>query len=143
MISSAKEALDENDYEKAHGFMVECKNIIEGHAKNSFEAVNAAITSLKEMEGDTSEYEKMLDNLKLLYVDKKYTEVLSISEKIVKETNEKQHKIATDIFSGASDIIQQAKDKKIWCRFDCTNTRQETPKRFIRFYNRSRSRTDW
>ncbi len=112
-LSDAEEALDKDNFIMSHGYVVECKNIVKNYTRNAIEVTDTAISTLREMEGDTSEFEDMFGKVKSLPEDKNYSEVLSLSKKIIQEINEQQHKIVSDMFTNISDDIQQAKDSGI------------------------------
>jgi len=113
VLSYASEAHGNDNYEDSHRHLMECKNILEEYRKTSIENTDFAITELREMKGETSEFEKMLNEAKSLSGDKKYSEYLSILNKIKKETNEQQYRIATELLTEISENIQYAKDSNI------------------------------
>ncbi len=109
-LSSANGTLVGGNYEEAYGFVEDCKNILEEHIKTSIEVADTTVASLKEMKDDASECEKMLGEAKTLFENKKYTDALSLSEKVMKAGNDQQQKIVTDIFSTISNEIRNAEN---------------------------------
>ncbi len=112
-LSDAEEALDKDNYIMSHGYVVECKNIVKNYTRKAIEVTDAAISTLKEMEGDISEFEEMFGEVKSLPEDKNYSEVLSLSKKIIQEVNEQQHKLVSDMFTSMADDIDKVKDSGI------------------------------
>ncbi|UCE36413.1 MAG: tetratricopeptide repeat protein [Thermoplasmata archaeon] len=112
-ISSAKEELDKDNYIGAHGHIVDCKNIVNVYREKYIKTAEDKITTLREMEGDTSKFDKMLSEVKSLPKDKNYPEALSVSKKIMQDVGEQQHNIINDLITGINDDMQLAKDFKI------------------------------
>jgi tetratricopeptide (TPR) repeat protein len=110
LLTSAKKVLEQQNYEEAYGYIIECQNIIEVYAKASIEVAQVTIATLGEMKSETSEFEKLLSKSKSFIEKQEYSEALSISKKIVQDVNEQQEEIVTDLCSILNDNIQQAKD---------------------------------
>jgi tetratricopeptide (TPR) repeat protein len=113
LISKAKEAVKNGNFEKSQKFCMECKNIIDEYTKSSIENAESAISSLKDMEGETSEFEAIYNDMKTKLDNKNYSEAYPLSEKIIKDVNEQQQKIISDILNSARDKIKEAKNSQL------------------------------
>jgi tetratricopeptide (TPR) repeat protein len=113
LISRAKEAVKRGNFEKSQEFCMECKRIIDEYTKNALEKSDFIISALKEMEGETSKFETMYNNMKTKLENKKYSEAYPLSEKIIKDANEEQHKIISSILNNARDKIKDARNSQL------------------------------
>ncbi|UCG68287.1 MAG: hypothetical protein JSV09_10750 [Thermoplasmata archaeon] len=109
-LTSAKRGLENRNYQEAYEFIIEGKNIVEGYIKASIEDAEVSITSLQEMQGDTTKYEEMHSKVKTLYEEKEYSEALIFSRKIMQDVNAQQKKIVTDLASSINENIKQVKN---------------------------------
>jgi len=109
ILSNSKDMLGKGEYEDAYQNIVECENIVEGYAKAAIEVAEVNIGTLREMKGETSEFEKRLTQTKDFLGEKKYSEVISLSKKIVQYLNEQQEKIVSELSKAIIDDIQKAK----------------------------------
>jgi tetratricopeptide (TPR) repeat protein len=112
-ISQAKEAVKKGDFEKSQEYCMECKKIIDEYTKNTLEKANDVISALNEMEGETSEFETMYINMVTKLEEKNFSEAYPISEKIIKDVNEQQHKIISDILQNAREKIKKARNSQL------------------------------
>lgn len=113
LISRAKEAAKKGNFEKSQEFCMECKKIIDEYTKNSLENAESAISSLKEMEGETSQFETMYNDMKTKFSNKNYSGAYPLSDKIIKDVNVQQHKIISNILNKARDKIKIAKNNQL------------------------------
>ncbi len=109
-LSRAKKVLERDNYDEAYGFIVECKNVIEGYTNASVEVAEVTIATLQEMKGETSEFEEKMKNVKSLLEDKEYSQALSLSKKIVQDVNGQQEKIVADLCGILNENIEQARN---------------------------------
>jgi hypothetical protein len=109
-LTSARKGLENRNYQEAYEFIIEGKNIVNEYIKSSIEVAEVTISTLEEMQGETSEYKERLSKVKALYEQKKFSEALVSSRKIVQDVNDQQEKIVTDLASSISKNIKQAKD---------------------------------
>lgn len=108
-LSRAKETLASGNYEGAYGFIVNFKNILDEQIKISMDFGKNTVKVLRDMKGESKSAEKMMSELESLMNQKKYSETLSLSEKLMKETNAQQSKVTSDILTSLSDDIEDAK----------------------------------
>ncbi|UCF08289.1 MAG: hypothetical protein JSW28_00955, partial [Thermoplasmata archaeon] len=101
-LKGAKEAMTRGNYEEAYGCIVDCTNTIEDHIKTSFEVLDTAITTMKDMGTDVTEFSIKRDELNSLFDQRKYVDVLTLSEEMVEKINSEQQKLVVEI----QDIIE-------------------------------------
>jgi DNA-binding IscR family transcriptional regulator len=101
--------LSSGNYEGAYGFIVNFKNILDEQIKTSLDLGINTVNALKDMKADAKSAEKMVNDLKSLMDQKKFPEALSLSEKLMKETNAQQERVTLDKLSDLTDDIEDAK----------------------------------
>jgi tetratricopeptide (TPR) repeat protein len=112
-LLKAKEALKKDNYEKAHEFCVESKGVIEGYTKDILENADSAVSDLKEMAGETTNFEVQIKEMKTHLAERNYETAFPLSEKIKKEVREQQYKIVSSFFNNIREELKDAKKSKI------------------------------
>jgi hypothetical protein len=112
-LSKAKAALNKENYEKAHRFCMECKNIIEGYTKTIMESTEQLMEDFKEMGSETSEYETQFEEMRTLIEKRNYSEAYPLSEKIKNDVLKQQYNIVSDIFNSVKEDLRTAEKSQL------------------------------
>ncbi|UCE37649.1 MAG: hypothetical protein JSW00_19755 [Thermoplasmata archaeon] len=110
LLANAGAVLDQDNYDEAYGFVIECKKAVNEYVKSSIEKAEVTMASLRDMKGDIPQVEEMLSKAKSLYEEKKFSEALTQSNNILEMVIDQQKTIVTDLASSILENINRAKE---------------------------------